>query len=225
MPNLAILSDIQKDAKLHAAFGKFLHRRQLSKLYEFARLHNEERTAFKMAFQDPSAIEVKFSKGLLKKGHDLHQQTLHAIHAKRKKEFRGDPDYEEKISFDACFAATNASPEWAKIFKAVKVGLNQHFAAFAQTEFPHTPEYAAYVREAAKAEAKKAAADLELEREVDEFLGLAVAVGTGDANTSKRLSQSLSKKHKPKKGKGMNPSQMIEFVKKKFGRHYKASKP
>ncbi|MEM7239913.1 MAG: hypothetical protein AAF501_19080, partial [Pseudomonadota bacterium] len=75
------------------------------------------------------------------------------------------------------------------------------------------------------ADSKRLALELGLEDEVNKILGLAVALGTGDAAAQNRLSKELATKQKPKKGKMMNPKQLLAYVAKKVSSLMPSSKP
>ncbi|MEM9145786.1 MAG: hypothetical protein AAGC57_06270 [Pseudomonadota bacterium] len=215
MANTAALVDVQGDAKKHLAFEKYLEKKKLSRLYTFARLHKDEKTAWKMGFQSVSTAESAFSKGILRKVQSKYDEMVNSEITTR---MNGGtiPKDQADAFLQEIYLDIGQSAEWKRTFKAAVIGLNQRFSAEAENEFPHSPEYAAWYRKTAEAQAKKAAKDLELDRELDAFLGLAVSVRTGDATGSKRFSEQLSKSHKPKKGKGMSPSQFINYVKSKF---------
>ncbi len=215
MTNTAALVDVQRDAKKHAAFEKYLEKKQLGTLYDFVRLHKDEKTAWKVGFQRATSTEVTFSKGIIKNVATKYDNMVNEQITTRMKGGTIPKDKAQEF-LNKIYADIVQTAEWKQTFKAAIVGLNQRFSAEAANEFPHSPEYAAYMRKKLEADAKKAAKDLELEKELDAFLGLAVSVSSGDTAGSKRFSQQLAKQHKPKKGKAMSPAQFISYVKSKF---------
>lgn len=211
----AALVDVQKNAKKHAAFEKYLDKKKLGRLYDFVRLHRDEKTAYKMGFKPATTTEQAFSGGIIKRVVQIYDQMVNQEITTRM-EGRTIPRDQADAFLSQIYTDIVQSSKWRQTFKAAMVGLNQRFGAEAANEFPHSPEYAAWYRAKVEADAKKAAKDLELERELDAFLGLAVSVRTGDSGGSKRFSQQLAKAHKPKKGKAMSPAQFISYVKSKF---------
>ncbi|MEO0993888.1 MAG: hypothetical protein AAFU49_10130 [Pseudomonadota bacterium] len=215
MANTAALIDVQKDSKKHAAFEKYLDKKKLGTLYDFVRLHRDEKTAYRVGFKDASTVEKTFSKGIIGRVKQIYDAMVNQEITTRMN--GGSIPRDQADAFlNKIYSDIVQTPKWKQTFKAAMVGLNQRFSAEAANEFPHSPEYAAWYRSKVEADAKKAAKDLELEKELDAFLGLAVSVRTGDSAGSKRFSQQLAKTHKPKKGKGMSPAQFISYVKSKF---------
>jgi len=216
MGNTAALAAIQKDAKMHAAFETFLERQKLGLLYQFARIHKDERTAWRFHLASPSSQEMAFAKDLFVWVKAKYDGMVHK-EINERMQGRSIPKNEAQAFLAQIYLDSSGSAEWKKIFKMVKIQLNQRFSALAAKEFPHTPEYAACYRKKVEAEARKAAKELELERELDAFLGLAVSVGTGDRAGSRRFSETLAKKHKPKKGKAKTAGEFLAFFRKRFG--------
>jgi len=162
-------------------------------------------TAALVAIQTDATLHDAFSKGVIPWAREKHRAL-----------FEAHPGFDQR-PLSEIEAAMRQSPTRKKLVKVAIVSLNERFRELAAKESPRTPEYAACQRKKVEDQARTAAKELELEREMDEFLGLAVSVRTGDATTPRRLSQSLAKKHKPKKRAARSAVDLLACFRKKFG--------
>ncbi|MEJ8474743.1 hypothetical protein [Roseibium algae] len=214
--NTAALTAILKDNELKKAFEKYINRQKIWKSYELATIHRDEITAIDIYYSKLSPADQSFAPNVWNKAQEIFNRIVHEEHMKALKIIEKKEGQKRELTVDeikAYHLSARRSEKWKKFFKLSKVILNQTLSAHAEKEFPHTPEYAEYVRKKAKKEAEKLAKEHEMDREIDEWLGLSVAVATGDNKTATTISQRLSKKHQPKKGKAMKAADVAKAAK------------
>ena len=219
MADMTLINRINKDTALYAAIRKVMVKKKLQRLLDFTLTDDDPAGAFWGFVQNHTAAENKFTKGMLVKVFTAHE-TL--FKTQEKKIVKADPDFKNRDRidhmepFDYVVNAVNESPEWAKVYKTMMVALRTRLVTFVNDEFPHTPEYAAHIRAVGERDAAKLARDMELDREMDEFLGLTVAVAQNDTAAVNRLSRQLSERHAPKRGKRFKPGDIVKKIKTKF---------
>ena len=219
MADMTLINRINKDTALYAAIRKVMVKMKLQRLLDFTLTDNDPAGAFWGFVQNHTGPENTFAKGTLAKVKDAHQNLV----AKQyKKIIKDDPNFidRDKIDqmspMDYLVNAVNESSEWTKVYKTMMVALRTRLVTFVNEEFPHTPEYAAHFRAVGERDAAKLARDMELDRELDEFLGLTVAVAQNDTAAVNRLSRQLSERHAPKRGKKIKPGDIVKKIKAKF---------
>ena len=210
MASLKTLNSIMKDKKLLQAFENFLQRQKLDRAWEFARLHKDPRTAYRIFVANMTSKEKEFAPSVKENGDELVKK-LSPIIADRWEE--SNPKFtslpfadQQKLVEEKLYAEDH----WTKFLPAAKNAMLERFEKLANGAFRSSDEYKKVIR--GSIDGKKAASELGLEAELDAFLGLAVAIGTGDKSTESRLSKVLESKQKPKKGKPMKQKELREFI-------------
>ncbi|MEM7743093.1 MAG: hypothetical protein AAF409_05230 [Pseudomonadota bacterium] len=221
MVDMTVITRINKDTALYAALRKVMVKKKLQRLLDFTLTDDDPTSAFWGFLHNHTGPENKFSNGTLTKVMNAHEKLLDK---QRKKIVKIDPNFEDRDKidhmspFDYVVNAVNESSEWKQIYKAMMVSLKTRLVTFVNNEFPHTPEYAAYFRAVGERDAAKLAREMELDRELDDFLGLTVAVAQNDTAAVNRLSRQLSDRHQPRRGKKFKPGDIVKKIKAKFGR-------
>ena len=207
---------VLKDSALKKAFEAAISKRGLDKPYELARVHKDPLTVIQIYFANFTAKERDFCPAVYRNALPVFQK-LSAAAQKAKLAEIARAEGQARALTDAEAAEVNLrarqSSEWAAFTKNAKIRLNLAFSEFCEKELPHTPEYAAYARKKAAAEAAKLAKEHEMDKEIDEWLGLSVAVATGDDKSAATISKRLSKSHKPKKGKSKSAGDLFAAAK------------
>ena len=219
--NTARLNEVMADKDLKTILETVVRTRGIWKSYELAMFHQNEQTADLIYFNEIDPKDMAFAPNVYNMGQKIFNAQLEDRHRELwdaivEKEGQG-----RKLSDDEMHdlkVAVRCSDQWKQFFRLSKVILNQRLNAFCIKELPHTVEYVAYIREKARPEAERLAKEHDMAGESDEWLKLSVAVATGDRKTADRLSLSLSKRHKPKKGKAKKARDLLTAAKTRLAR-------
>lgn len=222
MPSRKTLMTLMKTPALMKAFEAYLARKKLSRAWEIARLHRDEKTFYRIYVRTMTKQEEALAPNIRKAG-DIAVRKL----SKTVLDGFAEQDDWDTLGLDdkrwLVEEQIYAVDYWKKFLKQSKELMLDGFTKLAEGDFRISAEYKKVIYQ--NADPKRLALELGLENEVNTILGLAVAVGTGDTAAQNRLSRELAPKQKPKKGKMLNPKQLLAYVARKISGVMPSAKP
>ncbi|MEM7238123.1 MAG: hypothetical protein AAF501_09915, partial [Pseudomonadota bacterium] len=177
MPSRKTLMTLMKNPALMKAFEAYIARKKLTRAWEFARLHRDEKTAYRILVANMTNQEIALAPNVKKAGDKavrvLSKQVLDG--------FAQDDDW-DTLPLDSKRALVEeqiyAVDYWKKFLSQSKELMLDGFTKLAEGDFRTSAEYKKVIYQ--NADSKRLALELGLEDEVNKILGLAVALGTGD---------------------------------------------